>query len=52
MKLKVKCPHCNEELLIVIENGKLVSISKNEISLELSEDELSKLARENGIEFG
>jgi phage FluMu protein Com len=50
--IKIKCPLCDELLIITIdENLEIISIEKNTI-VETSEEVISELLHNHGIEFG
>lgn len=45
-KYKIKCPYCKEEIIIKIDNEKIIEISHNHKEIDISE------IPNNSIEFG
>ena len=51
MILSIKCPECNKQLNINIENDKVISISLDG-TIHLSDDEIKTILNDMNIEFG
>ena len=51
MILKIKCPCCNSDLSINIENDEITSVELNG-TINVSQDEIKNILNDMGIEFG
>ncbi|MFC0903858.1 hypothetical protein ACFHWD_04030 [Clostridium sp. MT-14] len=51
--LKVKCPYCQNSILIKIDdNFNIINIYKNNKQIQMSQEQAIKYLKDNGIEFG
>ena len=52
-QIKINCPYCKKSILIKLDdNFNVISISKNDKKVEMSQEEIASCLRKNGIEFG
>ena len=51
MILKIKCPNCNEQLIITTKRNKIISISLDGTT-NVSQEEIKNILNNMGIEFG
>ena len=51
MKLNIKCPNCNKNLIINIKNNKIISVEIDD-SIKTNKQEISEVLFQHGIEFG